>query len=302
MKKKMNAAERRAQSKQKQKQRIAQSQADKAARQKSDKAQGPRKEQAPLILKTITRKKEARQLKSIDFSAPFVLRAEVLSPLALGSGLADVNVDSDIVRDEYGQPYFPAKRLKGLLYESGLEVAEMAELSGISLFTRGELDSLFRHGRSGGWQIVITDLVLENSERMAEEWDYLFRRYPAIFQSDDVLDTYAQLRYQTKIDDKTGTAADSLRNLQVLAAPEAKPLSFNGNLRLIPSEGATMKRERAMSILALATRNLSQAGLKRTRGFGRIGVTIEQDSRDVLIPLVEAMLKTARDGMGGSVR
>ena len=54
---------------------------------------------------------------------------EVLSPIHLGSGQADVNIDSEIVHDAFGFPYFPAKRFKGLLYESALEIREMFELS-----------------------------------------------------------------------------------------------------------------------------------------------------------------------------
>ena len=46
----------------------------------------------------------------------------VVSPLHLGAGTADINVDADIVHDEYGLPYFPGRRFKGLLYESAVEV------------------------------------------------------------------------------------------------------------------------------------------------------------------------------------
>ena len=61
-----------------------------------------------------------------DEAATLYIKA--LSPLHLGSGQADVNVDAEVIHDDAGLPYFPAKRFKGLLYESALEVAEMSEL------------------------------------------------------------------------------------------------------------------------------------------------------------------------------
>lgn len=56
---------------------------------------------------------------------------KISSPIHLNSGQADVNVDAEIVHDEFDFPYFPGKRFKGLLYESTLEILEMFKLSGL---------------------------------------------------------------------------------------------------------------------------------------------------------------------------
>ena len=42
---------------------------------------------------------------------------------ASGSGVAGV-IDTDIVFDEYGIPYIPARRIKGVLRESALMLIE----------------------------------------------------------------------------------------------------------------------------------------------------------------------------------
>ena len=55
------------------------------------------------------------------------VKIEVLSPIHLSSGQANVNVDAEVMHEANGLPYFPAKRFKGLLYESALEVTEMFE-------------------------------------------------------------------------------------------------------------------------------------------------------------------------------
>lgn len=49
---------------------------------------------------------------------------QLMSPLQLSGGQADVNVDIDMLVDAMGIPYIPAKRFRGVLYESALEVVE----------------------------------------------------------------------------------------------------------------------------------------------------------------------------------
>ena len=56
-----------------------------------------------------------RQMTEID------IRTKVAMSLHLGSGQANVNLDAEIVHDEFGLPYFLAKRFKGLPYKSAVE-------------------------------------------------------------------------------------------------------------------------------------------------------------------------------------
>lgn len=193
---------------------------------------------------------------------------KALSPLHLGSGQADVNVDAEVIHDDVGLPYFPAKRFKGLLYESALEVAEMSELSGLKLLDKAKIDALFQRGCTGEAQLIVPNLYLEDQAAMHESWAYLEDAFPALFQPSDVLESYTSLRYQTKINRETGTAADtSLHNMRVVDAG----LCFRGEIEIIDGN------RRAWEILVLALRNLSEAGLKRTRGFGHIACTMERD-------------------------
>ena len=274
MAKKKNAAQRR-----------AEMQAQKPKYKKAETKQEKPLQSAQKEMKSLG--KPAAKLKDIDFSRDFTLRVELLSPLHLGSGQADVNVDAQVIHDRLGLPYFPGRRLKGLLYESGLEVAEMAELSKLPLLTKAELDSLFQRGTLGAVQLQIANLYLEEHEKMAGEWHYLEERYPELFRPEDVLESYTSLRYQTRIDPATGTAADtSLHNMQVLD----EGLVFSGTLGLKNGD------LRSLSILALAVRNLTQAGLKRSRGFGRLACTLEQGGRDVMQPLLKWAADEARGG------
>ena len=83
-----------------------------------------------------------------------------LSPLHLGSGRADVMVDAEVVHDEFGMPFFPAKRFKGILFESALEVAEMAELSQGKFLDRTAVETMFQHGGTSDCQLIFSDLFL----------------------------------------------------------------------------------------------------------------------------------------------
>ena len=76
------------------------------------------------------------------------------------------------------------------------------------------------------------------------------------------MNSFTSLRYQTRLDD--GIAAEgSLHNLRVLDAG----LKFFGRITVLNSD------EKVINLLALAIKNLSAAGTKRNRGFGRIACT-----------------------------
>ena len=194
------------------------------------------------------------------------IKIELLSPLQLSSGREDIIHDSDAVHDSYGVPYFPGKRLKGLLYESALELVEMG-----AKFNKRDIDILF--GNIGETRIRIDNFYLkgsteaedaEDAEKIRSSWSYLENKYPEIFNTENVWQSYTEVRHQTKIDEATGTAEDkSLRNMRVVQ----KGLAFVGDIYLLASANRINDDE---SIVEQALLNLRFAGSKRNRGFGRI--------------------------------
>lgn len=191
------------------------------------------------------------------------IKIELLSPLQLSSGREDIIHDSDAVHDSYGVPYFPGKRLKGLLYESALELVEMG-----AKFNKRDIDILF--GNIGETRIRIDNFYLkgsteaEDAEKIHSSWSYLENKYPEIFNTENVWQSYTEVRHQTKIDEATGTAEDeSLRNMRVVQ----KGLTFVGDIYLLSSANRINDDE---SIVEQALLNLRFAGSKRNRGFGRI--------------------------------
>ncbi|WP_296902872.1 RAMP superfamily CRISPR-associated protein [uncultured Megasphaera sp.] len=188
------------------------------------------------------------------------------SPLCLNSGKADVNIDTDIVHDAFGLPYFPGKRLRGLLYESAVEVVEMAELCQKSFVTRRTVEELFHRCADSTVELIIPDFQLEDYPEMAAEWQYLQKAYGDLIRPESVLETYASIRFQTALDEDGIAKETSLRNIRVLDAP----LTFVGKIQVNGGE------EKHFQALALALANLRRAGMNRNRGFGRICCSMEE--------------------------
>ena len=218
--------------------------------------------------------------------AEFEIKIKVDSPIHLGSGQADVNLDSEIVHDALGFPYFPAKRFKGLLYESAVEVFEMCELAGIDTKNLAEPEKIFNRnsddtGNVSEVQIIVPNFYFKDYQKICDEWKYLQKKYPEVFSPADILNSYSSVRYQTKLEN--GIAADgSLRNLRVLNAG----VEFFGTVTVINSSN------RVLNLIALALKNLSSAGTKRNRGFGHITCTATCDKISTT-DIIEKFLKKA---------
>lgn len=204
--------------------------------------------------------------------AEFDVRIKVESPIHLGSGQANINIDAEIVHDTFGLPYFPAKRFKGLLYESAVEVFEMFQLAEMNTENLAKPETLFHRnsddsGKISEVQIIVPNFYLypfDEYKKICAEWKYLQDKYKGIFSPSDVLKTFSSIRYQTALEN--GIAAkSSLRNLNVLNAK----LEFVGKIEILNCN------DKVLNLIALAAKNLTAAGTKRNRGFGKISCNID---------------------------
>lgn len=206
-------------------------------------------------------------VSSVNMRKQFDVEIEVMSPLHLNSGKANVNIDSDIVHDAMGVPYFPAKRLRGLLYESAVELWEMVACTD-KAFSSQLIEELFNRVENSSVTLLIHDFHLDEGadyQKKVEEWAYLSDKYPEIVTQESVLKQYTSIRFRTRINPETGTAADmSLRNVRVLDAGK----KFIGKIEIL---GAN---EQHLALLELALFNLTRAGMNRNRGLGHIRCSI----------------------------
>ncbi|MEZ7555527.1 RAMP superfamily CRISPR-associated protein [Veillonella atypica] len=209
----------------------------------------------------------------------YTLTIKLLSPTMLMSGQGDVNTDSTIIHDRYGIPYIPAKRVRGVLYESALEVAEMMELSKLDAFTIEDVNILFNRSTDDQLvednpKLVISNLTIADYDTVANDIAALQsdKNLNKIFIKDRILGEYTSMRYYTSIVKKSGTAREgTLHNSRVLN----RNLEFKGHITIDDMTDT----ERL--ILSCAVRNLTGIGGKRNRGFGRIECTIDDKVFDL---------------------
>ncbi|MGH7453354.1 MAG: RAMP superfamily CRISPR-associated protein [bacterium] len=192
----------------------------------------------------------------------YQLRIELLSPTLAGSGVGfGSGIDTDVVFDDLGLPYIPAKRLKGCLRDAAEEVREMFSLAGIKA-DQIQIENTFGEtGNESAAPVYFSNLYLENHEQTQAWLRYFLKSndYKHLVTSDRILDTFTEIRQQTKIDD--GVAFEhSLRTIRVLR----KGLKFCGEVRFESDD------EHILNTLLLACLNFRRFGTKRNRGLGEV--------------------------------
>lgn len=190
------------------------------------------------------------------------IKITLLSDTLIGSGEGyGGNIDSDVVFDEYGIPYIPARRIKGCLRDSYEEI--LSYLNTNEDKTRRS-NSLFGKIGENEQTIHFENLYLNGYKEMLADLKYLFREYPETFNKERIINHYTILRNQTSIEDSSGIAQNgSLRTIRVLKQyVEHEELVFIGSIENIEQE---LEKE-----LLYAVTNLHYLGIKRNRGFGKV--------------------------------
>jgi CRISPR-associated protein Csx10 len=215
----------------------------------------------------------------------YELKILLKSPALVGSGTGfGATIDSDVVFDRLGIPFIPGKRIKGCLRDAAVEVADMLELAGKKDATARLTASIAAvFGRIGTRQparVLFPDLRISEYQKN-RQWLKFFcqdEKFAPFVNPEKILNTFTELRQQTRIDHQ-GVAQDhSLRTIRVLRPG----LSFSG---AIEPNGTG---EEDFQILGLACLNLRRFGSNRTRGYGAIACPLKNgnttlDSVDSLL-------------------
>lgn len=195
----------------------------------------------------------------------FTLKIELISDALIGKGEGwGATIDSDIVFDDSGLPYIPARRVKGCLRESALEVSEMFDRSEMEKKMYGVIKGLF--GESGGINsgpLEIYNLYIEDYSKNREWLDWFRSKYKKenLFSKEQILKTFTSIKQHTAIE-KDGIAKEtSLRTFRVLN----KCNVFSGHIRVLSEIDQS-----SMQLLAFSVRNLRYLGTNRNRGLGQI--------------------------------
>lgn len=194
------------------------------------------------------------------------------SLISSGNGFGAI-VDSDIVFDEYGLPFIPAKRIKGCLKESAEQIESFQKGLGIN-----SVDTFGEEGQTSETGVYFSSLKLKEYDSIQPWIEYLSNndKYSNLFGKNQILDHFTYYRMQTKIDSEKQTAEEtSLRTSRVLAA-KSNPDIFEGSIFISNHD----KVESIKKTLEIAAKNLKHIGLMRNRGFGNVEVTIKENGKE----------------------
>lgn len=210
-----------------------------------------------------------------------ILKIEFLTPCLIGSGTGySALIDTDIVFDDAGIPFIPAKRIKGCLRDSATEVCEYLDLAGIDLFNlkkeSGEfsivLKAFGRRGEDEPAGVYFSNLYIDNHESILRWIRFFIEEYSSFVTRESIINYFTELRQHTAIDKKTGTAKEhSLRTIRVAK----KGLCFSGAIDVMEDEPEILK------LLYLAAKNLRHMGTKRTKGFGSIRAALLEKDKEL---------------------
>lgn len=188
----------------------------------------------------------------------YKITIDLLSDMCVSDGgVYNSFIDTDICCDKYGFPYIPAKRIKGCLRESALELIDWGA-------DNIDMDAFFgtEGAKENSGKIKISDAKLENWDEYHKEISDL---YSPIYSKQDVLACFSYIRTQTAIERESGVAKDdSLRNMRVAD----KGLRFYSTVRM-PDKFISGMKDICM--------NVKNIGMKRTRGFGEVNVSIAKE-------------------------
>lgn len=223
----------------------------------------------------------------------FNLNIELLSDTLIGSGEGwGATIDSDIVFDKYGLPYIPAKRIKGCLRESAVEIMEMLKQIEVLSVSEEEIDSLLeidsffgKAGRAESGELSFSNAYVENYPLNKQWVEWLEYKYGSIFSKDAVLNTFTSIRRQTAIEKNGVKKEHSLRISRVLN----RGLKFSARIETLEE----IKNEQ-IDFLSFAARNLRHIGTNRNRGFGFVSCSLT----GIQVSDYEKSLETLKNIMG----
>lgn len=193
------------------------------------------------------------------------LKIKLLSDFCTSSGEGfNSTVDTDAVFDDYGFPYIPAKRLKGCIRESCLELEELG------VIPMGSVTGIF--GREGDEPSLfsLSDAYPEHYEAMLS--DLMREKDKILTNYQNVAGLYSYTRAQTALNPDTGTAEkNSLRTIRVVK----KGMIFESDLIISPQ----MTKEEK-EYLKLGAELVTHMGIHRTRGLGTVKITLQEEKKE----------------------
>lgn len=189
------------------------------------------------------------------------IRIELLSDLCTYSGdTYNSLVDMDVIYDEYGIPYIPAKRIKGCIREAALEMQELGVISA------EEYHRLF--GREGNQKSTfwLSNAYIKEYKQILSDLQKF--QVKELVTPQNVLEQYTSMRTQTAVNLENGAAdKTSLRTMRVIN----KGLVFEAECAVKEEDKKNFRN--AVSLV-------KHMGISRTRGLGLISMALDEKDEE----------------------
>lgn len=169
-------------------------------------------------------------------------------------------VDMDVVYDENGIPYIPAKRIKGCIREAALEMVE------IGIIEKKQYERIFGKEGNSRAAFTLSNAYITGYSEAVEALQACSHR--ELVSQQNVLNQYTYMRTQTSVDLETGVADEnSLRTLRVVK----KGLVFEADCEV-------WDQSENLEVFKQAVSLVKHMGMSRTRGLGLVNLTLEETS------------------------
>lgn len=207
----------------------------------------------------------------------YTLQVELLSPALIGAGEGfGALIDLDVMFDELGVPWIPAKRIKGGLRDAALDVCDMFRAADVPAAFHPDPDFVFGvSGAAASAPVYFGNLTMPAYGENKPWLSYYLHHpdYQGLVSTSKILNTFTALRQQTMIDDERGVAEDhSLRTSRVVRA----------GLRFVGEVISSTDTPVVLETLLLACANFRQLGTRRNRGFGNIRCVLLDEAQEEL--------------------
>lgn len=176
---------------------------------------------------------------------------------AIASGEGAGIIDSDIIYDNLGLPFIPAKRLKGLFKDSAQEILNFVSIGNGNALIEELFGTELKQGKA-----VFENAYIENYENLKTEIEELMNKkeYKNLLSKSNILSFYTTIRQQTAIDNDGIAKEHSLRTIRV----------FKPNIKFESNIDISQLSQHAKALLYLAIKNLRRLGLNRNMGYGLV--------------------------------
>ncbi|MBD3377963.1 hypothetical protein GF406_23240 [candidate division KSB1 bacterium] len=199
-------------------------------------------------------------------------------------------IDNDVVYDEVGLPIIPAKRIRGILLESAIDVAQALSTVKPEYWSPEKIGGLFgERGQVSSSPLIIDDAKLENYDEKKSWLKWAQHQVLDIASRMQVLSLFTSVRAQTAIapslaedNNESSSTGKNNKDKKFLSAGVAMPHSLR--MQRVLKRGLVFvcpvividheQSDFFESLLALSASVSRRTGLNRNRGLGEIAMTL----------------------------